>query len=202
MSSSPDRGEGPAHGPAPLSPNPALAIEDERTGLRLRRAHPGDIGFLVELIAHPDVEPFLAAITPSTDDELRVEIQRSREEPTYFGRLVAERTVREDEPVGSLAYEVANRRSRIAYLSALAIAPEHAGQGLGVALARLGIAYVMDEIGYHRVQSEIYAFNERAVHVAERAGLTREGVRRSAYWRRGGWVDAILLGRVSEDPPL
>ena len=46
---------------------------------------------------------------------------------------------------------------------------------------------------------EIYGFNERAMRHAERAGFTREGVRRKAYWRDDEWVDGVLYGLVAED---
>ena len=51
----------------------------------------------------------------------------------------------------------------------------------------------------HRLQLEIYAFNERAIRHAERAGFTREGIRRKAYWRNEQWVDGVLFGLVAED---
>jgi len=46
---------------------------------------------------------------------------------------------------------------------------------------------------------EIYAFNERALRHAQRAGWVREGVRRKAYRRDDEWVDGILFGLVAED---
>jgi hypothetical protein len=55
------------------------------------------------------------------------------------------------------------------------------------------------DLGYHRLQLEIYGFNERAIAHAERAGFVREGVRRRAYWRHGGWTDAVLFGLVADE---
>ena len=46
---------------------------------------------------------------------------------------------------------------------------------------------------------EVYGFNERALHHAERAGSIREGVRRKAYWRNDEWDDGVLFGLVAED---
>ena len=185
--------------PPPLSASPARHICAADGQLRLRRAEPPDLPFLVDLIGHDDVAAFLAAVSASDPDELRIELGRSREEPAYHGRLIAEVADTTWEKVGSIAYEVVNRRSRIAYVSALAIAPSQTGKGLGAATARLALDYLLDEVGYHRVQCEIYRFNERALAVARRAGFTQEGVRRRAYWRRGAWVDGVLFGAVAED---
>jgi RimJ/RimL family protein N-acetyltransferase len=55
------------------------------------------------------------------------------------------------------------------------------------------------DLGFHRLQLEIYGFNERAQAHAERAGFIREGVRRKAYDRHGEWVDGVIYGLVRED---
>ena len=58
---------------------------------------------------------------------------------------------------------------------------------------------LFDELGFHRLELEIYGFNERAIAHAERSGFVREGVKRRAYWRHGEWVDGVLFGLVVED---
>ena len=65
--------------------------------------------------------------------------------------------------------------------------------------ARLFQRHLLDDLGFHRLQLEIYGFNERAMRHAERAGFTREGARRKAYWRNDAWVDGVLYGLVVED---
>ena len=55
------------------------------------------------------------------------------------------------------------------------------------------------DLGYHRLELEIYGFNERAMRHAERAGFVREGVKRKAYDRHGEWVDGVLYGLIPDD---
>ena len=92
-----------------------------------------------------------------------------------------------------------NRRSRIADLGGLAIHPDFRGRRVADEAARQFQRHLLGELGFHRVQMEIYGFNERAMAHAERAGFTREGVRRKAYWRDEEWVDGVLYGLVAED---
>jgi ribosomal-protein-serine acetyltransferase len=103
------------------------------------------------------------------------------------------------ERAGTMRFERANRRSRIADLGGLAIHPDFRGRHLADEAAQHFQRHLIDELGFHRLQLEIYGFNERAMHHAERAGFTREGVRRKAYWRNDGWVDGVLYGLVAED---
>jgi RimJ/RimL family protein N-acetyltransferase len=162
----------------------------------IRRAEPGDLDFLVELMTHEEVEPFLAVIRPRDREGVQAEIERSQAEPQEFGRFVIEV---DGEPAGSMGFEVANRRSRIANLGSLAVHPSFRGRRVADEAARLFQRHLLDDVGFHRLQLEIYGFNGRAMAHAERAGFIREGVRRKAYWRNEEWVDGVIYGLVQED---
>lgn len=162
----------------------------------IRRAREDDADFLAELVSHEDVEPFLAAVRAKGRDELLAEIERSEAEPEAFGVFVIEV---DGERAGTMRFERANARSRIADLGGLAVHPEFRGAKVSDVAARLFQRHLLDELGFHRVQLEIYGFNERAMRHAERSGFVREGVRRKAYWRNDEWVDGVLYGLVAED---
>ncbi len=103
-------------------------------GFRLRRAEPEDADFLAGLLTHEDVEPYMAAVRPG----LLEQIERSQAEPQDYGLFVVE--VEDDgawRPAGTMGFEVANRRSRIAQLGGLAVDPGFRGRGLADEAARL-----------------------------------------------------------------
>ena len=162
----------------------------------IRRARPDDVDFLVALLAHDEVAPYLAAVRPSSHEDVRALVERSRREPDAFGLFVFEV---EGERAGTVEFELVNRRSSIAALGGLAVHPDFRGRRVGDEAARLVQRHLLDDLGLHRLQLEIYAFNERALAHAERVGFVREGVRRQAYRRRGGWVDGVLFGLLRED---
>lgn len=174
--------------------------ELERDGLRVRRAEPDDVDFLVELVNDDDVEPYLAVVRPRDRDGLLEEIARSEREPEDFGRFVIE--VADDgewRRAGAMGFEVSNRRSRIANLGNLAIHPDFRGRHVADEAAQMFQRHLLLELGFHRLQLEIYGFNDRAQRHAERAGFVREGVKRKAYERHGEWTDGVLYGLVRED---
>jgi RimJ/RimL family protein N-acetyltransferase len=162
----------------------------------IRRATPDDVEFLVELVTHEDVEPFLASIRAKERGEILAEVERSQEEPEAFGVFVIEV---DGVRAGTMRFERANLRSRIANLGGLAVHPEFRGHRAADEAARLFQRYLLDDLGFHRLQLEVYGFNERAMVHAERSGFVREGVRRKAYLRDGEWVDGVLFGLVAED---
>jgi RimJ/RimL family protein N-acetyltransferase len=172
----------------------------EGNGLRLRRAGPGDVDFLLQLVTHEDVEPFLAGRSARTREELLEELERQQAEPRDFGRLVIEVDDNGSwQRAGVMGFQVANRRSRVAQLGRLAVHPDFRGRRLSDDAARLLQRYLIFELDYHRLELEIYGFNERAQRQAERSGFVREGVKRKAYWRHGEWTDGVLYGLVRED---
>jgi RimJ/RimL family protein N-acetyltransferase len=172
----------------------------EGNGIRLRRAEPTDLDFLAALVTDAEVEPYLSAGRPHDRAALQMDIERSEETPDEFGLFVIEEQ-RDGvwQRAGTLRFALANRRSRIAELGGLAVHPESRGRALSDEAARLVQRYVLLELDYHRLQLEIYGFNERAIAHAERVGFVREGTRRKAYWRHGEWVDGVLFGMLRED---
>ena len=162
----------------------------------IRRAAVDDLDFLVALLNHEEVDPFLAAGRHTDRDALATEIERSEREPEAFGRFVVEI---DGKRAGAMRYERANQRSRIARLGGLAIHPDFRGRRAADEAARQFQRVLFDELGFHRLELEIYGFNDRAIAHAERSGFVREGVKRRAYLRDGEWVDGVLFGLVVED---
>jgi lactoylglutathione lyase len=129
-------------------------------------------------------------------DELSAHVEQALATPALRGVLVAELA---GERVGTLEFACVNRRSRVAAIGGLAVDPARRREGLGVAILAAVWRFLNGELGYHRVQAEVYGFNAAAQRLLERAGFTREGVRRRAYWRRGAWQDGVLFGLLEED---
>ena len=166
----------------------------------IRRAGAADAGFVAELLLHPDVRPFLAAGREPSYETVLAEIARSEAEPQAFGRFVIEL---DGKPAGVMEFECKNERSRIADLGGLAVHPAFRGRRLADEASRLLRNRLLFDLGYHRLELEVYGFNERSIAHAERAGWVREGVKRKAYRYGDGWADgaadAIVRGtfRVS-----
>jgi RimJ/RimL family protein N-acetyltransferase len=162
----------------------------------VRRAIPEDVPFLARLATDEDVAPFLASVRPTSEEEIAAAVARSLAEPDDCGVMVF---ALEGERAGTATWETVNRRSRIANVGGFAIDPEFRGRGVGDEAARELQRHLIRELGFHRLQMEIYGFNLRALRHAERVGWVREGVRRKAYPHENGWMDGVLFGLVEED---
>ncbi len=162
----------------------------------LRPASEADRDRLVALVREPAVARSLSVTAePSLVGALDRVLAGADDE----GVLV----VRDDDDVvvGVVRWQTTNRRSRIAAVFGLVIAPEAAGRGHAGRAIRELVDHLVGDRGFHRIEAETYGFNAAARRAFLGAGFTEEGVRRRAYDRHGGWQDGVLFGLLAEDRP-
>lgn len=138
------------------------------TGIEIRPAAPGDIGALLRLeeVAFPG-------------DRLTRRNFRHAVASTSILSLVA---VRGPDLVG-YGFVETRRRSRIARLSSLAVAPDATGQGIGRRLVEAAEDAARAR-GCDRIRLEVRADNARAIAIYRRAGY-RDAGREDAYYEDG-----------------
>jgi RimJ/RimL family protein N-acetyltransferase len=164
--------------------------------IEIRRARPDDADFLADLLTDEEVRPYLSGRAPSTAEDVRADIERSEREPQLYGRFVIEV---DGERAGTVGFRVTNEPSGIAELGRFAIHQRFRGRRLGDDAARIFQRHLLDDLRFHRLELQIYGFNERAIAHAERSGFVREGVKRKAYLRDGEWQDAVQFSLLRED---
>jgi RimJ/RimL family protein N-acetyltransferase len=164
--------------------------------IALRRATADDAEFLASLANEEAVEPFMGPRGPRDAEGVVAELRLDAELPGERGWFVIEE---DGQRVGGLAFGTVNTTARIAYVHRLMIVPSRHGRGLGAVAIRLFALHLVRDLGFHRVEAQTYAFNERGQRAFERAGFVREGVRRLAFERHGRWNDAVYFGLVAED---
>jgi RimJ/RimL family protein N-acetyltransferase len=173
-----------------------IADED----VRFRRANTDDIPFMLEVITHEDVQPFLGARAAFDEARLAEELARQEREPEAFGRFVIEvRGGGAWRRAGTMGFERTSEHNRIAHLERLAVHPDFRGRRVADRASHAFQRHLIRELGFHRLEMTIYGFNERALAHAERAGWVREGVKRKAYWRHEQWSDGITFGVIEDD---
>ena len=162
----------------------------------LRRAGPDDAAFLLALITDEETRPFLGGHAGETLEEVLDEIERSEREPEASGWFVVEV---DGTHAGCVGFHRTNERNRIVEAGRFVIHPDFRGRGIGDEVARLLQRHLLVDLDFHRLELQIYGFNERAIAHAERSGFVREGIKRKAYFKHGEWQDAVLFSLLRED---
>jgi RimJ/RimL family protein N-acetyltransferase len=73
------------------------------------------------------------------------------------------------------------------------------GKGYGTAAIKHVLDYAFNERNLHRVDLEVYEFNDRAIHVYKKCGFREEGRLRDALLWDGVFHDAIVMSVLSTD---
>jgi RimJ/RimL family protein N-acetyltransferase len=76
---------------------------------------------------------------------------------------------------------------------------EFRGRGLGTEASRLALAYAFEQVGVHRVELQVYAFNPAAKHVYDKLGFRYEGTRRQALCWDGQWIDSHVMAMLASE---
>ncbi len=99
-----------------------------------------------------------------------------------------------DELVGSAAL-FANSSPRLAHSLGfgISVAPEFQGRGVGRALTKACLELADSWLGAKRVSLEVYIDNERAQALYRQFGFEPEGVLRAAAFRRGTYIDVMVM---------
>jgi aminoglycoside 6'-N-acetyltransferase len=154
----------------------------------LRPALAGDLDALIALARDPEIA---GSLSTDAADGLAAALDDDA------GELLAIEV--DGALVGAVRWVLVNRRSRIADVRTLMLDPAVHGRGLATVAVRELAARLFAARGLHRLEAEVYGFNESAQRVFDRAGFVREGARRRAYDRAGAWQDGVRFGLLAEE---
>jgi RimJ/RimL family protein N-acetyltransferase/8-oxo-dGTP pyrophosphatase MutT (NUDIX family) len=169
-----------------------------------------------EVVLRAWKEADLPAVIAGHDEELAHWLGRPIEAPSLAeqqaafatraaaqaaGRLVSYVVDRQGQVVGEVAVErLDDHRGRLSWL----LYAGHRGQGYATRAVRLLVDHAFADLGLTRVEVRIDADNQRAIRIATRAGLRREGVIRvePGTGHRPDIASYVLLARLASDAPF
>ena len=104
-----------------------------------------------------------------------------------------------DELIGEIVLQDLDYTNRSANLRVAIDQPAHQGQGYGTEALRLILDYGFGILQLHRIELNVYDFNERAAHVYEKVGFKVEGRQRDALFYDHKYHDAILMSMLEDE---
>jgi RimJ/RimL family protein N-acetyltransferase len=175
-------------------------MSDPTERIKLRPAREADVVFLQEMFDDPERLGESEWIGWRDQHDWR----RRWDENGFVGQDSALLMVLlGDERLGSVTYERRPAWPTGYYWEiGVALVPEARGQGYGTQAQRLLVRYLFAHTPVNRIEACTYADNVAEQRALEKAGFTREGVRRGADWRDGAWHDQVLYGILRDDPAV
>jgi ribosomal-protein-alanine N-acetyltransferase len=105
----------------------------------------------------------------------------------------------EDRHVGNVALQEHSALHRSADLAIVVGDRSVWGTGVGLAAARLIAGHGFDALGLHRITAATFAENAAMRRLAEKLGMTEEGVRRAARFKHGAHHDVVEYGLLASE---
>ena len=121
-------------------------------------------------------------------------VRSKREGDATF--LVVE--TRDGDVAGSMSVGRADRRNGV-FSYGIALFPPYRRKGFATEAVLLLLRFYYEELGYHRCESEVYAFNDPSLAFHEKLGFVVEGRRRRAIFTQGAYHDAVTIGLLREE---
>lgn len=104
-----------------------------------------------------------------------------------------------DQIIGDVVLMDMHAKNRSAHIRVAIDQSEHQGKGYGSEALLLMLDYGFGICNLHRIELEVYAFNERAIRTYEKLGFQREGVKRDVLFYNHQYHDAIQMSMLEDE---
>ncbi len=72
-------------------------------------------------------------------------------------------------------------------------------QGIGEEAVRLMLDIAFKKMNLHRIELNVYDFNQRAIACYKKCGFLQEGIQRKRHFKNGHYVDIVNMAILRED---
>jgi RimJ/RimL family protein N-acetyltransferase len=176
-------------------------MEFESARLHFKEITWSDLDHFHKLHTFPEVDAFNTLGIPGTLDDTKdvlrpmIEAQLSVPRKWYTWKVLSSPGTFIGE-VGMILSLDKFRLGEIYYK----LMPDQWGNGYGTEISRTLIKTGFDIFHLHKVEAGVATDNVRSIHVLEKSGMTREGLRRKILPIRGEWKDNYHYAIVEDDP--
>jgi RimJ/RimL family protein N-acetyltransferase len=132
-----------------------------------------------------------------TREVMRLEMDARTRDPQarYTWRILLTNSL---EFIGLAGMTLSNDKFRLGEIY-YKLLPDYWGMGYATEVARNLILTGFNHFHLHKIEAGVATENERSIRVLEKAGMTREGLRRKILPIRGEWKDNFHYAIVEDD---
>jgi L-phenylalanine/L-methionine N-acetyltransferase len=161
-------------------------------GLKIRRAEAEDCSEICEMFESPKVYAGTMQVPYPSREYWRRRLSENTQSVYTLVGIIDERIV---GMVSVVTFPERPRRKHVGVI-AICVDGDWQGKGVGAALMRAIVDLADNWLNLTRLELEVYADNEAAIHLYERFGFEVEGILRRHAFRDGEYVDSKVMGRL------
>lgn len=132
-----------------------------------------------------------------TREQIEKHIENSVFDRSRLDLLIFE--TRSEHLLGEVVFMEIDRESRSADFRIAVFKEENFGRGFGQEAGKLALNYVFGMFHLHRVSLEVLVQNERALHVYEKLGFSREGVKRESTYYNHKFHNLLMMSILEDE---
>lgn len=170
----------------------ALARKPTLVGDRIRLVpvKPEHAAEMHRILSDPEVDRLTGTHATFTVDQIREHAEKMAKRTDRLDFVIEDKA--SAAVLGDLAVLDVDPPNESAAMR-IALGPAHQGSGYGPEAIRLLQAYVFNVVGLHRLQLDVFDFNERAIRAYEKCGFRHEGRLRDALLWEGERHDSLIM---------
>ena len=161
-------------------------------GLKIRRAEADDCSEICEMFKSPKVYSGTMQVPYPSREYWRRRLTENTESVYTLVGIIDEGIV---GMVSVVTFPERPRRKHVGVI-AICVDDDWQGKGVGATLMRAIVDLADNWLNLTRLELEVYADNEAAIHLYERFGFEVEGTLRRHAFRDGEYVDSKVMGRL------
>ncbi|PLS15933.1 GNAT family N-acetyltransferase [Bacillus sp. M6-12] len=124
-------------------------------------------------------------------------VDRKTKDPTSLLFIIA--LCDDDSVIGDIAIQDVDSMNRNANIRISIDEAAHQGKGYGKEAMNLMLDYGFGILNLHRIELNVFSYNERAARVYEQLGFTKEGVQRDALYYNHQYHDSIMMSILEDE---
>lgn len=165
--------------------------------VHLRPLEITDTDFILEIVNNDiEVRKFTGTQLLFSREQIESYIRRQPDNESRVSFAIAKNESK--EVVGEAVLNDISHINRSASFR-IFIAGKHIGNGYGTEATGMLLDYGFGMLNLHRIELEVYTMNERAIHLYEKAGFKREGVKRENWYFDHDYYDSIMMSILKEE---
>jgi RimJ/RimL family protein N-acetyltransferase len=178
-----------------------MSVSFESPRLRVQPICQADFGSIHELLSIPETDRYNALGIPeeySQTERLASEwVALMATQPVFSYTLTIER-LSDQSFVGMYGLKLSAAKYRAGELW-YKLHKDHWGQGYATEITKSALRYCFEELNLHRVEAGVAVENIASIRVLEKAGMTREGMKRKNLPLSTGFSDSFVYAMLRED---
>lgn len=163
----------------------------------LRPINVEDTQWYYESLYDPETRKLTGTQKHFTKEQIARYIENKSHDSSSVLLLIATRE--SDTLIGDIALQSIDPANRNANIRIAISQKAQTGKGYGTEAIKLMLDYGFGVLNLHRIELNVFSYNERAIHVYEKIGFKREGVQRDALYYNHKYYDSIVMSILEDE---